>query len=62
MFARKIQRVLLGIFVSFICFAGQNVSRTIELTIQSEAKFSDLLRGQSEEDKHEASGVLFLNK
>ena len=59
MIVRRIQIALFGVFVSFICFAGQNVSRTIELTIQSEAKFSDLLRGQSEEDKHEASGVSF---
>jgi len=31
------------------------------LIVQSEAKLSKLLEGQSEKDKHEASGVLFLN-
>ncbi|MCK5469259.1 MAG: hypothetical protein KAI99_12135, partial [Cyclobacteriaceae bacterium] len=61
MFARRIQIVLLGVFVSFISFAGQNETKTSELIVQSEAKFNELLRGQSEEDKHEASGVLFLN-
>ena len=61
MFARRIQIVLLGVFVSVICFAGQNETKTSELIVQSEAKLNELLRGQSEEDKHEASGVLFLN-
>jgi hypothetical protein len=61
MFARRIQIVLFGVFVSFICFAGQNETKTIELIVQSEAKLNELLRGQSEEDKHEASGALFFN-
>lgn len=61
MFARTIQLVLVGIFVFFISFAGQNEAQTSELIVQREAKLNELLRGQSEEDKHEASGVLFLN-
>ena len=61
MFARKIQIVILGVLVSFISFAGQNETKTGELIVQREAKLSALLRAQTEEDKHEASGVLFLN-
>ncbi len=61
MLARRIQIVIFGVFVSFICFAEQNKTETSELIVQSEAKLNELLRGQSEKDKHEASGVLFLN-
>jgi uncharacterized protein YjiK len=52
---------MLGIFVSSICFAEQNEIKISKLIVQSEAKLSKLLEGQSEKDKHEASGVLFLN-
>ena len=61
MLARRILTSLLGILISFICFAGQNETGTGELIVQSEAKLSELLRDQGPEDKHEASGVLFLN-
>ena len=61
MFARRIQIILFGVFISFICFAAQNETEISDLIVQREAKLNRLLRGQSEEDKHEASGVLFLN-
>jgi len=61
MFARRIQIVLFWVFVSSICFAGQNETETGELIVQSEAKLNELLMDQSEEDKLEASGVLFFN-
>jgi uncharacterized protein YjiK len=60
MFARTIQIVLFGVFLSFICFAGQNETETGELIVQSEAKLNELLRDRCEEDNLEASGVLFL--
>lgn len=61
MLARRIQTGLLGVLISFVCFAGQNETETSELIVQREAKLNELLRDQIAEDKHEASGVLFLN-
>ena len=61
MLVRRTQTVLFGIFFFFICFAGQNVAETSELIVLSEAKLKKLLKGQIEEDRYEASGVLFLN-
>jgi uncharacterized protein YjiK len=61
MIIRIIQIVIVGIFLSSMSFAGQNEIKISELIVQSEAKFNKLLEGQSEKDKHEASGVLFLN-
>ena len=58
---RILQTITLGIFISSLCFAEQNEIIISELIVQSEAKLSKLLEGQSEKDKHEASGVLFLN-
>jgi hypothetical protein len=58
---RILQTITLGIFISSLCFAEQNEIKISELIVQSEAKLSKLLEGQSEKDKHEASGVLFLN-
>ena len=61
MIVRRLQTIILGIFVSSICFAGQNEIKISELIVQTEEKFSKLLEGQSEEEFHEASGVQFLN-
>jgi len=58
---KRLITIILGIFVSSICFAGQNEIKIGELIVQPEEKFSKLLEGQSEEKFHEASGVQFLN-
>ena len=58
---RILQTIIFGIFITSLCFAEQNKIKISELIVQSEAKFSKLLKGQSKKDKHEASGVLFLN-
>ena len=52
---------VVGILISSVSFAEQSEIKTSELIVQSEAKFIKLLAGQSENDKHEASGVLFLD-
>ena len=61
MIVRRLLTIILGIFVSSICFAGQNEIKISELIVQTEEKFSKLLEGQSEEEFHEASGVQLLN-
>jgi len=58
---RILQTVIVSIFLYSLCFAEQNEIKVGELIVQSEKKFSQLLEGQSEKNKHEASGVLFLN-
>ena len=61
MIARILKALVVGIFLSSACFAEQNEVKTSELIVLSEAKLTKLLEGQSEKDKHEASGVLFLD-
>jgi hypothetical protein len=53
--------VIVSIFLSSLCLAEQNEIKEGEVIVQSEKKISQLLEGQSEKEKHEASGVLFLN-
>ena len=62
MIVRRLQTIILGIFVSSICFAGQNEIKIGELIVKTEVKLNKLLEGQIEKDRHEASGVLFLTK
>ena len=61
MYVRILKTLVVGILLSSVCFAEQNDIKTSELIVQSEAKLAKLLQGQSENDKHEASGVLFLD-
>jgi hypothetical protein len=61
MILRILQIILLGIFVTSICFAQRNEIKKSKLSLGPEKKFSELLEGQSEKKRHEASGVLFLN-
>ena len=58
---RILHPVIVSIFLSSLSFAEQNEIKEGELIVQSEKKISQLLEGQSEKEKHEASGVLFLN-
>lgn len=58
---RIFNALFVSIIFSSVCFAEQNEIKTSELIVQSEAKFTKLLAGQNEKDKHEASGVLFLD-
>ena len=61
MHARRIRTGLVGVLILLMCIAGQNKTEASELIVQNEAKLNELLRDQSAIDKHEASGVLFLN-
>jgi hypothetical protein len=58
---RILLTVIVSIFLSSLCFAEQNEITVSELIVQSEKKISQLLEGQTEKEKYEASGVLFLN-
>ena len=48
MVIKRLLTIILGIFVSSICFAGQNEIKISELIVQTEEKFSKLLEGQSD--------------
>ena len=61
MMVRILQTAFIGILLSSICLAEQNEIKVGELIVQSEKKISQLLERQSEKERHEASGVLFLN-